>query len=59
MEETGLILAGTKFVHVVNAIKEDFNYHYITIFVQGTTDQEPQNLEPEKCEGDDLCNVII
>ncbi|XP_008281356.1 nucleotide triphosphate diphosphatase NUDT15 [Stegastes partitus] len=55
LEEAGLRLVNIRYASVVNCIKLEEQYHYITIFMRGELDkeqsQEPQNLEPEKNEG--------
>ncbi|CAN9498255.1 unnamed protein product [Ophioblennius macclurei] len=55
LEEAGLLLVNASFVTVVNAIRLEEQYHYITIFMRGELDRtqvaEPQNLEPQKNEG--------
>lgn len=59
MEETGVQLKNLRYVYVVNSVKLEEDYHYITIFMQGEVDKtfrsEPINMEPEKNEG----NYII
>ncbi|KAH3837010.1 nucleotide triphosphate diphosphatase NUDT15-like [Dreissena polymorpha] len=52
-EETGLFANSTRFVTAVNAVNIETDYHYITIFMETLLDGElePQNLEPDKCEG--------
>ncbi|CAH1253016.1 NUDT15 [Branchiostoma lanceolatum] len=55
LEETGLKLKNIRFATAVNGIKLSENYHYVTIFMQAEVDtshqEEPVNLEPDKCEG--------
>ena len=63
MEETGLQLKNIQFKTVLNAVEVDNNYHYIDLFMCGEVDldykREPENLEPNKCEGNDSekCHV--
>lgn len=55
MEETGLKLKEVSFAHVNNAVNRPTKYHYVTIFMKGEVDssykEEPENTEPDKCEG--------
>ncbi|XP_077988446.1 nucleotide triphosphate diphosphatase NUDT15-like [Glandiceps talaboti] len=55
LEETGLELEDSHFAFVINAVMADKDYHYITLFVKSQVDTskkcEPENLEPEKCQG--------
>lgn len=48
-------LSNVRFAAVVNSIRLEEQYHYVTIFMQGDLDRkesgEPENLEPEKNEG--------
>ncbi|KAI1768106.1 NUDIX hydrolase domain-like protein [Hypoxylon sp. FL1150] len=53
LEETGLKVKGVKVIAVTNDVFDAGNKHYITIFVhceRENTDDQPQVLEPEKCE---------
>lgn len=55
LEETGVRLSNVRFASVVNSIRLEEQYHYVTIIMQGDLDRkqsgEPENLEPEKNEG--------
>lgn len=54
LEETGLEIKDLKFLTATNGIMKDEGKHYITIFMTARVvdnHAEPQNLEPDKCEG--------
>ena len=55
LEETGLRLLNPRFATVLNTVIKEENFHYVDIFMQGEVDldykAEPENLEPDKCEG--------
>ncbi|KAM9483237.1 nucleotide triphosphate diphosphatase NUDT15 isoform 1-T2 [Clarias gariepinus] len=56
MEEAGIRLKNLRLASVVNTVRLEQNYHYVTIFLQGEVDEdfitsEPVNMEPEKNEG--------
>ena len=51
LEETALKLVGTCCVGLVNAVEKDDDYHYVTPVCIGYTNEEPINLEPNKCDG--------
>ncbi|XP_069137161.1 uncharacterized protein [Argopecten irradians] len=60
MEETGLVLKDMSNCGVVNTVMDTENLHYIDLFVLGEVDitrlEEPENREPQKCEGWDWFN---
>ncbi|KAK3392752.1 NUDIX hydrolase domain-like protein [Podospora didyma] len=54
LEEAGLVVRAEKILAVTNDIFDPTSRHYITLFVacrRLDEAQEPQTLEPEKCEG--------
>ncbi|KAK0702275.1 NUDIX hydrolase domain-like protein [Lasiosphaeris hirsuta] len=54
LEESGLLIRGVRIVGVTNDFFVKNNKHYITIFAECKCidpEQQPQRLEPEKCEG--------
>ncbi len=62
-EETGIHITNVKFCHVVNTVVPDIDYHYVTIFMKGEVTEcgpsEPENKEPDKCEGITLFKQCI
>jgi 8-oxo-dGTP diphosphatase len=51
-EEMGISdLEDVTWGHVTNDIMHDEDKHYVTIFMLARTREEPQNLEPHKCDG--------
>ncbi|XP_013414215.1 nucleotide triphosphate diphosphatase NUDT15 [Lingula anatina] len=57
-EETGLRLTRVDFATVVNVVWREHNLHYVDIMMLGVVNRgcEPQNLEPDKCEGWQWCD---
>ncbi|OVA05057.1 NUDIX hydrolase domain [Macleaya cordata] len=60
-EETGLDIEKIEFVTITNSVflEEPKPLHYVTIFMRGElvdSQQLPQNVEPEKCDGWDWYN---
>uniref|UniRef100_A0A8C6V0D7 Nucleotide triphosphate diphosphatase NUDT15 n=1 Tax=Neogobius melanostomus TaxID=47308 RepID=A0A8C6V0D7_9GOBI len=55
LEEAGVHLKHVCFAFVVNSVKLDEVYHYVTVFMRGELDRgrsaEPRNMEPDKNEG--------
>ncbi|TPX16361.1 uncharacterized protein E0L32_004010 [Thyridium curvatum] len=54
LEETGLKVKGVKTIGVTSTVFPELQKHYITLFVlceREDEKQEPELLEPEKCEG--------
>lgn len=55
MEEAGVRLVNVRLASVVNSIRMEEQYHYVTIFMRGELDREqlaePENREPDKNEG--------
>ncbi|KAK3313088.1 nudix domain-containing protein [Apodospora peruviana] len=54
LEETGLVVRGLKVVGVTNDVFVENNKHYITIWTiceRADPEQQPERLEPNKCEG--------
>ncbi|KAI1771967.1 NUDIX hydrolase domain-like protein [Hypoxylon cercidicola] len=54
LEETGLKVKGVKVVAITNDVFDPETKHYITVFVQcrrENADDQPQVMEPDKCEG--------
>ncbi len=49
MEETGLHLINPVFIAHTEDIFQKEGLHFITMFVLGSVEGEPTNLEPEKC----------
>lgn len=51
LEETGLVGSNFRVLRWQNSVDTPENFHYIDCFTRCDVDDEPQNLEPDKCEG--------
>lgn len=55
LEEADVHLRDVGFAFVVNSVKLEEGYHYVTVFMRGELDRErstePRNMEPSKNEG--------
>ncbi|KAH7021495.1 NUDIX hydrolase domain-like protein [Microdochium trichocladiopsis] len=54
LEETGLHVLATKVVGVTNDVFNELDKHYVTVFTECSRQdngQQPETLEPQKCEG--------
>ncbi|KAK9778479.1 hypothetical protein SCAR479_04501 [Seiridium cardinale] len=54
LEETGLEIRATKVVGLTNDKFSELNKHYVTVFTKcerKDKQQQPQRLEPDKCDG--------
>ncbi|WP_281648949.1 NUDIX hydrolase [Parendozoicomonas sp. Alg238-R29] len=49
LEETGLTLTNTRIGPFTNDVFESEGKHYVTLFVIGEAEGEPQAMEPDKC----------
>jgi 8-oxo-dGTP diphosphatase len=53
-EETNLDIVNVRLGTTVNAVSKDHGYHYVVVVMVADVadpEAEPQNMEPEKCEG--------
>ncbi len=50
LEETGIKIKNPELITITNDIFEKEDKHYITIFMKANIEEEPKNIEPEKCE---------
>lgn len=53
LEETGLAVTGVRTGTVINSVEAATSYHYVVVLMvcDAPPGAEPENLEPEKCDG--------